>query len=901
MVKRNKGGSKWGICLLLIGFVVVFQSTVYPWGVADAIKKQAEAIKIAIARAVHDQASVLKVLKPGTIIAIKSHKNGRYLKMHGKYVKATGTSQNDKACQFGIHRGGNLLGFTHAGKKLQSVATWTNDRHTVRLENNNWGSWEQWELKGNLSTCYFRNRATGGYMSVRGGDIVTTHDHRWQNRHVGWGTKTVRYWRFWGWRSHNVRFPKYARFRHPAGPHSWERFRIDIVKTAEQAALEAAQKKRDTEQNSGLSGLAALEAAYAKKKKTEEAKALAEKLEKMRELKRQKELLEKERKGITPKAEETAALKKLKHGALVAIKSVGENDTGKYLQVQGGRFLASTGESKDDPDAHFVVLRKDNWVGFKSYRAGSSNLLANPDNHAVAFASKNFGKWEQWALVPEEPDSLDAVWLHNNISGGFLSIPDQDWDGDRVWTRKDSEGRAAVKDETGKFAIEVIDDVDDRMKPGGDEYIHAPELTKEPVAADAKWKFAQEGKGWITFKVKALESVSVFISKEPTFNKEQHIGIVIGANGNSGSVIVKNGKPQVTLNSAKLAHGLPGDGAQEEEIWVAWSGKKGTLSAGRGSIVGEQSFASWRDPEVGDMATASFVCLGNHGEVRSSFTNITLSPPPPPVPDVVPPAGFEKLPGKLDRVAIGARKGKVVAWGITDEGNLTQWDGEEWQDHDAKDQDDADIEKFEHLAFAADGTLMATTSDGDVYQYIWEDQETVLLPVPGLGVKTPEKAITPPSNDEATKKALEKEQKKRKKRKKKKLKRRVKKLTKRIAKFERKLKTAQKKKNKKKQRKFKRKLKKLRKRLKRTKNRLAGKKRRKGKRGNAKKQKKKNKNKKKNKKKKLKKKKKKDKKRKDKKKKSHKGKKQKKNKAGKQADKEKDEKVGSAEEENKEE
>jgi len=110
-------------------------------------------------------------LPQGTLVAIKSLQNGKYLEVVGTGLQAIGTHSATAKNSFRILRDGYFIGFESAaanGNRLQSPPAGQGGAFSVGFNNGNFQAWEKWTLEGNsLGEAWLKSNGSTGYLSVR--------------------------------------------------------------------------------------------------------------------------------------------------------------------------------------------------------------------------------------------------------------------------------------------------------------------------------------------------------------------------------------------------------------------------------------------------------------------------------------------------------------------------------------------------------------------------------------------------------------------------------------------------------------------------------------------------------------------------------------------------------------
>lgn len=518
---------------------------------------------------------IFSELSEGTIIAIrsgvKSPGRGRYLSVDKNgMLKPTGTNDKELSCQFTVVRLGNYLGLQSrvAGEKYLQCDPATGE---VKFAGTSFyadtADWEHFIPVGNrIDHVYFKNRKTGGYLSVRKQDEAWSQDG-----------------------SVMARDDK----GNPAQATSWGCFAIEIVRHPDE-----------------------------------------------------------------PLAQNTAVLEQLPAGTLVAIKSLKDSASQHYLEVflnpskkdlaQYKYFVRATGSNRNSPACQFYVMRKDNWIGFKTH--GWRSLCAEPGTHKVKFIDRSdtfASSIEHWEIHPDKDGSLNSLWLQNRASRGYLTIPDGEWTKNLAWTAfarvknplaETVKGanpfvmEPAGRGDNGRFAIEIVKPLPDDVYGGGSTYSFIPaHHGKNEVQFHENWKFPAGDLELILKDIRAENNV--YINLSSTLSKSSTaLRVLLGRENNSSS--------SIRLGEDILFDAKDKDGAVVTPSCAFWVRlKDGVLAVGKGTQFDANVIA---EVNIDKEKAASLNYVGLGGSIEPVFIGLVQMNAVQPEKPVVVPAPQEE-------------------------------------------------------------------------------------------------------------------------------------------------------------------------------------------------------------------------------------------------------------------
>jgi hypothetical protein len=399
-------------------------------------------------------------------------------------------------------------------------------------------------------------------------------------------------------------------------------------------------------------------------------------------------------------AQDSPALQQLPAGTTVAIYSYSKK---KYLKLEKSgadyKYLRATGESKDDPFCQFQVVRHSDhplWIGFQSLLHYGRNLQSDVSDAATRvcrFENHNFGNWEQWALIPENSSSLEAVRLSNRETKGSLCVPpDERFDG-RVATNSE-QGKLAGFGDWERLKIEIIQPVQPQDRPGGSEFTYKRFMRDGAhIAFSEKWKFRSGTKGLVKFRASAPKDIYVAFSPNPSWTGDRTYWYAIGGWHNRRSCLFKNWveigarsldesdpkKIAATLDDVVTGGwGVNGDsvhnkktktgdidwqvtgnykGNAVDDYWASYEivGGKIKFAWGKGKLAGKNIRMQY---EVDNPALPELGYLGLGGWfLNVEFTSIQIDPAETEDEQVVSViAGFEEIEGVAARLSIGGQR-----------------------------------------------------------------------------------------------------------------------------------------------------------------------------------------------------------------------------------------------------
>jgi len=494
-------------------------------------------------------------------------------------------------------------------------------------------------------------------------------------------------------------------------------------------------------------------------------------------------------------ASSSPALAMFPEGARVVLMSYVDQERPHLLQIGKKGELVPQGLDPKDPSVQFIVSRSGDWISFKSVVTGEA-IQVLPRLHMVRLAKEGAPEWAEWSAEFDDPaHAYSFVYLKNRASGGYLSAPAGAWTLGRMWTtlkeRVDkSLGKGAVlpsaepaiKSNEGRLKIFIVDDLIKTMEsksqkslpekivekvvdvaraleptntiPGGHEFSYSPIIHRMKVKYHDNWKFTTPGSGSIVFDAQTKNRMIVSISSVPRDLDNGMYHISIGHKNNTRSGITKraNGKmlfeKDIKNGASKdvvITGGLPGDGRTFDSYWIKID--KGTISFGKGRVVGQNEHMRWTDPDP--VKLVSYIGFGGGKLNKVDYKNIEINSYPSGeelsrgISTAVLPADFNPEHIKAQSIAAGLRDGELELFAVIDHELYYRDHGSmatnPWKKVDAK-----EFTKVRHVSVAPhDGTLYVVTMDGHILRYNWPTAAAITAVAPVVApIAVPIKKVT---------------------------------------------------------------------------------------------------------------------------------------------------------------
>ncbi len=384
------------------------------------------------------------------------------------------------------------------------------------------------------------------------------------------------------------------------------------------------------------------------------------------------------------KAMDSVALQAFPEGTRVVFLFVGQGEkNSRLLKVTRGIYVAPTGKDPFDPKCQFVVLRKGNWIGFKSDFLQGKTLQSDPKNYVVHCPNNNFSAdtdqgshWSAQFVNPQDVSSV--VSFQNRLTQGFLSFPYEPWAENLAWTALKERTAAMIAGERSFFKIVKVSDLPKNVSAmiGGKEFLYTSRLHKKltPLYCE-DWKFKEPGKGTIQFDADSKEKIIIGISTVAENLSDQMYYLVIGDQNGKCSTIRKQIDGPI-FHKEVLKQPFEKKVVQESQnkddkfisYWIEVN--SGKISYGIGSVIGQDKILEWNDP--GTPLNVQYVGFSGD-KSRVVYKNILLDGKGDLQSSVVIPREFTKESGSLKSVAVGCYEDDIEIWGIGLDNKLWRW------------------------------------------------------------------------------------------------------------------------------------------------------------------------------------------------------------------------------------
>lgn len=448
---------------------------------------------------------------------------------------------------------------------------------------------------------------------------------------------------------------------------------------------------------------------------------------------------------------ESVALQAFPEGTRVAILFVGQGKEAQLLKVTRGIYVAPIGNNPFDPKCQFVVMRKGNWIGFKSEYLKDRVLQSDLKSLIVHFPDANFNddkyKSAHWAAsFINSRDSSSIVRLQNRDTQGFLNFPSESWAEGLAWTAltpakpatstapASPAAPATIAGELARLRLVKVSGLpkDAGKETGSKDYVYTPRLHKKftPVYNQEGWKFQTPGTGYVIFDARAKESIVVSFATVADNLTDNMYCFVIGDQKNTqttirksvaGSIFYKLDTAAGASKNVVITAGVS-DQKAFDSYWLKVD--NGVLTYGKGRSVGQNELLKWTDP--GKALKVQFIGFAG-GNSKVDFKNIEIGGKEKIAAAINLPIGFSQEAGSLKRIAVGSRKGDLVLWGIGADGSLMRWKTDTitsnpWESQKTITKDGSLIASFQDISLSSDGNLIALSTDGVAYSYDWDSQ-----------------------------------------------------------------------------------------------------------------------------------------------------------------------------------
>jgi hypothetical protein len=262
---------------------------------------------------------------------------------------------------------------------------------------------------------------------------------------------------------------------------------------------------------------------------------------------------------------------------------------------------------------------------------------------------------------------------------------------------------------------------------GGKNYTHVERLASYR-AYHENWKFGMPGQGWIKFKARGVQDITLFFSSLPQELPGAMYCVFIGGYDNTRSYIrkewgganlyeidtLKGGNPQAIVTG-----GRPGNGMQWDDYWIKID--NGLVTFGKGVNVDQNEIGRWQDPNP--LKFVQYIGFGGW-DVAVDYKDIQISGAPVVELPINLPVGFNAEEGKVKRITVGSRNGELEVWAVAFDEQLYRYDPYSmaplpWVKQEFKNAAGA-LMKFEDISCASDGTLVAIGEQGKALRYDWD-------------------------------------------------------------------------------------------------------------------------------------------------------------------------------------
>lgn len=459
------------------------------------------------------------------------------------------------------------------------------------------------------------------------------------------------------------------------------------------------------------------------------------------------------------KAVDSVALQAFPEGTRVAISFVGQGKDARLLKVTRGIYVAPIGNNPFDPKCQFIVMRKGNWIGFKSEFLKDRVLQSDLKSLIVHFPDTNFNddkyKAAHWsASFINSRDSSSIVRLQNRDTQGFLNFPSENWAEGLAWTAlipakpatattpAAPASPATIAGELARLRLVKVSGLpkDAGKETGGKDYVYTPRLHKKsvPVYNQEGWKFQTPGTGYVVFDARAKESIVVSFATVADNLTDNMYCFIIGDQKNTQTTIRKSVggsifyKLDTTAGASKNVVITTQASEQKDHqtfdsYWLKVD--NGVLTYGKGRSVGQNELLKWTDP--GKPLKVQFIGFAG-GNSKVDFKNIEIGGKEKIAAAINLPIGFSQESGSLKRIAVGSYKGALALWGIGIDGSLMRWKSDTmasnpWEQQKAITKDGSAIPSFQDIALSSDGHLIALSTDGVAYSYDWDSQRLNII------------------------------------------------------------------------------------------------------------------------------------------------------------------------------
>lgn len=431
------------------------------------------------------------------------------------------------------------------------------------------------------------------------------------------------------------------------------------------------------------------------------------------------------------KAIDSLALQNFTEGTKVVLLFAGGGDKEtRLLKITRGIYVTPTGKDPFDPKCQFVVMRKGNWIGFKSEYLKGRTLQSDSKSFVVHFPNSDFSddahKAAHWsAQFVNAQEVTSVVHLQNRATQGFLNFPYDAWAESLAWTSLQKQVPATIPGKLGDLKIIKISELPKEIAKtsGGKEYVYSPRLHKKftPVYND-NWKFETPGKGFIIFDVQAKGNSVVSISTVADNLANNMYYLTLGDKKNSCITIRKSidgpifSKKDIRPDISQPSEQMSKSKKMVQSYWIKVD--DGKISCGSGRVLGEKELITWQDPDK--PLKVQFVGFAG-GNSQVNFMNIELGGKEKIAQTAVLPPAFSQEVGTLQRVAVGSRKGNLDVWGIGLDGGLWHWKlgsmaANPWEKQTIRVADGTSLASVDDISLSSKGDLFVV-SKGRAFRY----------------------------------------------------------------------------------------------------------------------------------------------------------------------------------------
>lgn len=445
---------------------------------------------------------------------------------------------------------------------------------------------------------------------------------------------------------------------------------------------------------------------------------------------------------------------------------------------QGEPFLTMSESNNDLSDmikkGKFILKRKKAKLALQQ---ANLTCQSSPGSFIVSFKPGNF-TLPQEIWWPSPIVSRDGPWkelanngfinIMNHATKGFLASPlnfseESELPLKTGWAQGGKDKNFVGPARTANALSLLVLDFDSYDVPfydltaEGDKTSYYPGIHSPfGMIFHEKWKLPHKAQGTIQFSAQADHSISLALSSDKMVLQNNMYYICIGGKDNS-NVSIRKGMygaeldlvSTVTVRRDEKPIKIQNEDSKEKlfnDYWITINKRmigdalsESTISFGTGTVPGKDLWMIWRDKEP--LPLVEYVGFGG-GEVPVTFKSISFKALPEDQlitsqqETVTLPAGYVLMPSDIEKtifakdiqeddtikeVAVGAREGRLILWGLLSSGSLVQYDSKikKWTIHVAKDDKGRDIENMTSCSLSIDGRLYAA-ADGAIYQYNWE-------------------------------------------------------------------------------------------------------------------------------------------------------------------------------------